>query len=375
MSPYEDGYVDVKFKDGLSGSVTILLEEEFQQWRLFCLGFGFALLLLAPHVSSWVPFYYSSSMALGVLLVVLIILFQGMKLLPTGRKNVFYLTIYGSVIGVGSFLVHYFSVLVNSILTNFGISEDMHNAVSVFVILGIFLAGAALGYWIVRKFVLLEDGSVDAGTAQFVKWSLRVVAAVSISQSTLDPLLGMAALCTCWGNSFLLTSKKWRGQTSKQLAHPVEGNMWQWKANQAHVNNIRAEFLSRSPKMGNGRTAWDNPKSPYAWSDSPTKGLITSSPSKVKIDQQDFYSTFHKTPTRKQFSKKEWEDFTHESTRQAMAQWASSPEFAEWMIEHAGRIKVLPDESSDDSMASGSDSSEETVAEETVSGLSFFKWS
>ncbi|THG16569.1 hypothetical protein TEA_028784 [Camellia sinensis var. sinensis] len=49
---------------------------QFQRWRLFCLAFGFVLLLLAPVVSSWVPFYYSGSMAVGVFLVIIILLFQ-----------------------------------------------------------------------------------------------------------------------------------------------------------------------------------------------------------------------------------------------------------------------------------------------------------
>ena len=49
---------------------------DLQQWRLVCLAFGFVLLLLAPIISSWVPFYYSSSMAIGVFLVVIILLFQ-----------------------------------------------------------------------------------------------------------------------------------------------------------------------------------------------------------------------------------------------------------------------------------------------------------
>jgi len=48
--------------------------------------------------------------------------------------------------------------------------------VAIFVILGIILSGAALGYWIVRKFVISkEDGSVDAGVAQFVKWAMRII--------------------------------------------------------------------------------------------------------------------------------------------------------------------------------------------------------
>ncbi|XP_028066690.1 uncharacterized protein LOC114269562 [Camellia sinensis] len=100
MSPYEDRYVDMKFVDKIAGYVTVTVDKEFQRWHLFCLAFGFVLLLLAPVVSSWVPFYYSSSMAVGVFLVIIILLFQGMKLLPTGRKNVFYLTLYGSVVSI-----------------------------------------------------------------------------------------------------------------------------------------------------------------------------------------------------------------------------------------------------------------------------------
>jgi hypothetical protein len=52
---------------------------DLQQWRLMCLAVGFVLLLLAPIVSSWVPFYYSTSMAIGVFLVIIILLFQVCK--------------------------------------------------------------------------------------------------------------------------------------------------------------------------------------------------------------------------------------------------------------------------------------------------------
>lgn len=54
----------------------IYIFADFQQWRLVCLALGFVLMLLAPIVSSWVPFYYSSSMAIGVFLVIIILLFQ-----------------------------------------------------------------------------------------------------------------------------------------------------------------------------------------------------------------------------------------------------------------------------------------------------------
>lgn len=48
--------------------------------------------------------------------------------------------------------------------------------------MAIILAGAALGYWIVRKFVISKDGSVDAGVAQFVKWAMRMIGATSVLQ-------------------------------------------------------------------------------------------------------------------------------------------------------------------------------------------------
>lgn len=54
--------------------------------------------------------------------------------------------------------------------------------VSLFLLVGIIIAGAALGYWIVRKFVISEDGSVYVGIAQFVKWAMRVLAATLILQ-------------------------------------------------------------------------------------------------------------------------------------------------------------------------------------------------
>lgn len=60
----------------LTVDIWVLFPAELQRWRFLCLALGFVLLLLAPTVSSWVPFYYSSSMAIGVLLVVIILLFQ-----------------------------------------------------------------------------------------------------------------------------------------------------------------------------------------------------------------------------------------------------------------------------------------------------------
>jgi hypothetical protein len=54
---------------------------EFRPYRLVFLGLGLVMLMLAPVVSKSVPFYYGSAMAFGIILVILIILFQ--VLFPT----------------------------------------------------------------------------------------------------------------------------------------------------------------------------------------------------------------------------------------------------------------------------------------------------
>ncbi|GMP84107.1 hypothetical protein CsSME_00037766 [Camellia sinensis var. sinensis] len=299
-----------------------------------------------------------------------------MKLLPTGRKNVFYLTLYGSVVGAGSFLLHQLSTFVNSILVNFGLSEEMHNPVSVFVLLGIVLAGAALGYWIVRKFVISDDGSVDVGIAQFVKWAMRVIAAAFIFQSTLDTPLAMGALVSCLAIYLFITLFKWNGPKTmipfKNSRHSGNGSPWQ-SGGWATAKHNHAEFRSMSGKIGPRGTLWNSPRSPSAWSDSPVKGLISSPTDRVTRNQQDYYSTFHKTPTRRKMSKKEWETFTKESTREAVAELASSPEFTDWMIKHADRIQILPDDTSDETLGSGSDSTDENAVE-SCNEFGLFKW-
>ncbi|KAK1393756.1 hypothetical protein POM88_012812 [Heracleum sosnowskyi] len=144
----------------------------------------------------------------------------------------------------------------------------------------------------------------------------------------------------------------------------------------ATAKHTRAEFLSRQGTTNRDRNLWNSPNSPRSsakWIDSPVKGLVSLPSTKTK-NQQEFYSTFHKTPDRKKFSKQEWEDCTEESTRQALADWASSPEFTDWLVKNADRVKVLPDESSDESLGSGSDSTDEAAVETSNNGFGFYKW-
>ncbi|XP_028060833.1 uncharacterized protein LOC114264419 isoform X5 [Camellia sinensis] len=214
----------------------------------------------------------------------------------------------------------------------------LHSTVSIFVLLGIVVAGAALGYWMVRKFVIAEDGSVDVGVAQFVKWAMRVIAATFIFLSTLDTPLAMGALASCLSICFLITSFKWNGPDSTisfgNSIYSANGNPWRGRG-RTNVRQNCAEFLSRSGMVASRGTLWNSPRRPSGWSDSPVKVCFWL----LQYDISDNWegdeksarllSTFHRTPNRKKFSKKEWENFTQESTRHAVAELASFPKFTD----------------------------------------------
>jgi hypothetical protein len=86
-------------------------------------------------------------------------------------------------------------------------------------------------------------------------------------------------------------------------------------------------------------------------------GLVSPSSHSATVDKQDYYSTFHKAPKQKKFTKKQREDFTRESTHQAVAQWGASPEVTNWIIKNVVRIQLLPsDYSSEEMVESESDS-------------------
>lgn len=85
---------------------------------------------VAHTLSESVVFYYGGAMTIGIFLVILIILFQGMKLLPTGRKSSLAIFVYSSLVGMTTYFLHYLSGLLRSVLVEIGIAEDMHNPVS-----------------------------------------------------------------------------------------------------------------------------------------------------------------------------------------------------------------------------------------------------
>lgn len=53
---------------------------------------------------------------------------------------------------------------------------------AMFAAIFVVLAGAWLGFWVVRKLVLTEGGLIDVAVSHFVAWSVRIFSAVMILQ-------------------------------------------------------------------------------------------------------------------------------------------------------------------------------------------------
>lgn len=89
-----------------------------------------------------------------------------------------------------------------------------------FLLAFIFLIGAWLGFWVVQKFVLDEDGSIDTSTSLFVTWSIRILAALLILQVfSLSLLLSVLEIISLFVLFFFKTSKVYTLIGFKNLDH------------------------------------------------------------------------------------------------------------------------------------------------------------
>ncbi|KAK3153069.1 hypothetical protein QOZ80_2BG0167230 [Eleusine coracana subsp. coracana] len=337
ISPYDHRILDFRMPADPSRSVVVSSEEEFLLHRVVFLVLGMVLMVVAHTLSESVVFYYGGAMTIGIFLVILIILFQGMKLLPTGRKSSLAIFAYSTVIGMTTYLLHYLSGLLRSVLVEIGIAEDMHNPLGIFLLVLVILAGAWFGYWGVRKLVLTEEGSVDEGVAYFVEWAILIISAVMILQSSLDYVFAFAALISCviikgilrvQGKSRLLR------YLSRRLANGITTPSSRYKDLGEEYANMSGTRQQGFTKL-NGEFPRHTPRR-----NSPLAG--TAKTSSQGVVSKTYYSTFHTTPERRKFSKEEYEAFTKQETKKAMKQLLSSPDFNRWALANADRISVTP---------------------------------
>ncbi|XP_073281060.1 uncharacterized protein [Primulina huaijiensis] len=94
MSPFDHKLLDIRMAGSYSESIQVSLAEEFFLYRVIFLVLGILIMVLASWLSESLIFYYSGAMANRRFLVALMVLFQGMKLLPTGPKSSFAIILY-----------------------------------------------------------------------------------------------------------------------------------------------------------------------------------------------------------------------------------------------------------------------------------------
>ncbi|KAL2348302.1 hypothetical protein Fmac_002302 [Flemingia macrophylla] len=353
MSPFDHKILDIRTAGSSLEIFGVSVEEEFFVYRLLLLTLGFILMSLASPISKSLAFYYSSAMAIGILLVVLIILYQGMKLLPTGRKSSLAIFLYSTAVGFGTFLLRYIPGLVRSVLTELGVDQDMYNPLAMFLLTFVAIAGAWLGFWVVRKLVLTEDGSVDVSTAQFVAWAIRILAAIMILQCSMDPLLGTLALL-CVSLVFLLKRihrMRFLRRLRRRLFKSPKKNR-----RRSQVPDSSPFDDSRDENMYEMQNEEDSPllqpqlKGPTTFF-SPCKssaaGTLSGFRTPSRTQEALYPSIIHNTPERKKYSAAEWDAFTKESTEKALEELVSSPDFSKWLSSNADRISVTSNSRTD----------------------------
>ncbi|XP_076940922.1 uncharacterized protein LOC143610286 [Bidens hawaiensis] len=85
MSPFDHKLLDIRSVGPTAGTVEAVLNEEFYLYRVVFFVLGIIMMTFASSLSNSLATYYGGAMTLGMLLVVLVILFQGMRILPSGR--------------------------------------------------------------------------------------------------------------------------------------------------------------------------------------------------------------------------------------------------------------------------------------------------
>ncbi|KAL2928131.1 Nuclear envelope integral membrane protein 2 [Bienertia sinuspersici] len=337
---------------------------DFSVYRIVFLVLGTLLITLAPTLSESLVFYYSSAMVVGIILVVLVVLFQ---------------------IGVGSFFLSYLPRLLHTMLTEMGVSEDMYNPVckfyvidsedclAIFFFLFISLAGAWLGFWVVRRLILTEEGLIDTSVAQFVAWSIRILGIAMVLQCSLDPLLAAEALISAAFISSILRRVARPRLLRKEsivvvfaffmvmvfaflplvvvVFAAVNSNGKVRKAAARSPQKLRdydssptvvkhAEHVSSFQHSKDTFLSPPSRGSTRAASYSTAKGLSNKTP--LPTESDTFYSTYHNTLQRRKLSNDEWKLITKNSTKKGLEELVSSPEFSRWAVAHAERITLAP---------------------------------
>ncbi|CAI5467854.1 unnamed protein product [Closterium sp. Yama58-4] len=373
-SPFEGAFIDVKREGGVTGDhdVSIKVDEDLEPHRAVFFVLGFLLMLLAGHLSSMVAFYYGGGMTLGVLLVVIVILYQVMRLLPLGRKSSLQILLYGSLMGFIGVIITYVTGAVKTVMEPLGLGDDVISPVVVFVLVLVVLIGAALGFWVVRKFILSPSGELDPPTVSFVKWGLRIIAATLLIMSSADAIIATSLLFLSLSTTLLLhllspralallspTSTPSGTPATSFLARACARKSEQAAEQEGEMGGMGGVFSPpqqygtppQGPMQGvGGGQGYVTPSrgvegSPYARMGTPFQGPpgtprtpLPSSP----LARTVCPSSFHRTPHRRHLTPAQAAAISHECTHAALQELAYSPGFGQWVLHNFDRIAITP---------------------------------
>ncbi|CAL9227719.1 unnamed protein product [Arabidopsis halleri] len=194
MSLFDHKILDIRISSSSKVTMKVSTVEEWFMIRIVFLILGTVLLSSANSLSRSVAFYYTCVLTVGSFLGVLLILFQGLKRLPTGLGSSALFLYSSVVVGLGGICFRYVPDLFQSMLILMEFDEGIPGHVAFVLWLHLHSAGLWLGLFTVKRFVLDKDGSIDVSTSNFVSWSVWTSAAVLIFQSSMDHLLGGEAL-------------------------------------------------------------------------------------------------------------------------------------------------------------------------------------
>ena len=164
---------------------------------------GIALVALAPALSEWAAAYYGAGMVLSVTVLALVLIRRAARLAPGGRsaRSVASVVAAAAAFAVPSehlarFLEAYVALCLRPIkLVVRAIVERNADEAGLPVALAATaatLAGAAAGFWAVRRWMIdPETGGVEPTVAAFARVAMRVVGVVLLLFSTLDVPCGM----------------------------------------------------------------------------------------------------------------------------------------------------------------------------------------
>ncbi|KAK1588547.1 hypothetical protein Q3G72_024491 [Acer saccharum] len=344
MSPFNHKILDVRTTGQSLKTFEVSIEEEFFLYRIIFLVLGIILWSLASTLSKSLAFYYGSAMLL-----------TGDEASSNWPKELA-CNIYVLI----SCWLGNISPAICARVAAFNTCRDLNQRrhLANFLLAFVVMAGAWLGFLVVRKLVLAEDGSVDISTSNFVAWSIRILAAVMILQilfpfkslSSLDPLLATEALISGIMVSTLLRKVfrlKFFRHMFKKLFKLVK-NLFSHSEipDLSPLQDMYEDYVYKRPEDYKSSRHKSKHFSMVS-SSSPGRGIPRTSPSQLS-DTEIFPSTFHSTPERRKISKEEWRKFTR-LCEKSSRKLASSPDFSKWVATNADRITVTPNKIFSDS--------------------------